>query len=54
VEVIRYMHASGVTHIAECGPGKVLAGLSKRIAADLQGCAITDPQSLAATLESLQ
>jgi [acyl-carrier-protein] S-malonyltransferase len=54
VEVIRYMHASGVNHIAECGPGKVLAGLATRIAADLQGWAIADPQSLAQTLESVK
>ena len=31
VEVINSMAASGVTHVAECGPGKVLAGLTKRI-----------------------
>ncbi|HSQ04348.1 MAG TPA: ACP S-malonyltransferase, partial [Burkholderiales bacterium] len=54
VEVIRSMHASGVRHIAECGPGKVLAGLAKRIVADLQGSAIADPQSLAQTLEAVK
>ena len=39
--------ALGVTHVVECGPGKVLAGLTKRIDAALQGIAITDPASLA-------
>jgi len=54
VEVIRHMAASGVTHVAECGPGKVLAGLTRRIDGNLQGYAITDPQSLAQTLQALQ
>ena len=31
VEVIRHMAKSGVTHVGECGPGKVLAGMTKRI-----------------------
>jgi len=52
VEVIQRMAAEGVTHVAECGPGKVLAGLTRRINGDLQGLAITDPQSLAAALEA--
>lgn len=54
VEVIRHMAASGVTHVAECGPGKVLAGLTRRIDGNLQGYAITDSQSLAQTLQALQ
>ncbi|OGA51817.1 MAG: [acyl-carrier-protein] S-malonyltransferase [Betaproteobacteria bacterium RIFCSPLOWO2_12_FULL_62_58] len=54
VEVIRCMAAAGITHVAECGPGKVLAGLTKRIDGDLQGCAITDPRSLQQTLQALQ
>lgn len=54
VEVIRHMAAAGVTHVAECGPGKVLAGLTRRIDGNLQGYAITDPQSLAQTLQALQ
>ncbi|MDP1718427.1 MAG: ACP S-malonyltransferase [Burkholderiales bacterium] len=54
VEVIRHMAAAGVTHVAECGPGKVLAGLTRRIDGNLQGYAITDPQSLAQTLQELQ
>jgi len=54
VEVIRAMKAQGVTHVVECGPGKVLQGLTRRIDADLTALAITDPASLQATLESLQ
>ncbi len=54
VEIIRYMHAAGVTHIAECGPGKVLAGLAKRIVPGLNGCGVDDPRSLASALESVR
>jgi [acyl-carrier-protein] S-malonyltransferase len=53
VEVVRAMAAAGVTDVVECGPGKVLAGLTRRIDAALRGHAITDPKSLAQTLEAL-
>ena len=54
VEVIRYMAEAGVTHIAECGPGKILAGMTQRIEKNLQSYAITDPASLAQVLEALK
>lgn len=54
VETIQAMKAHGVTHIVECGPGKVLNGLTKRIDRDLVGLAITDPASLQAAIETLQ
>ena len=54
VETIQAMKAQGVTHVVECGPGKVLAGLVKRIDRDLTALSITDPASLQATLETLQ
>lgn len=54
VEVIRHMSGAGVTHVVECGPGRVLAGLSKRIDAALQGFAITDPQSLQQTMQAVK
>ena len=47
------MKAQGVTHVIECGPGKVLAGLTKRIDPELTGLAITDPASLDAALAAV-
>lgn len=52
VETVQAMKAAGVTHVIECGPGKVLAGLVKRIDADLQVLAMTDPASLEAALDA--
>lgn len=46
VECVKAMAARGVTHVFECGPGKVLAPLTKRIADGLQGLALTDRASL--------
>lgn len=53
VETLGAMKALGVTHVVECGPGKVLAGLIKRIDPTLTGLAITDPASLEAALAAL-
>jgi [acyl-carrier-protein] S-malonyltransferase len=46
VECVQAMKARGITHVIECGPGKVLAGMTKRIDADLVGGAMFDPASL--------
>jgi [acyl-carrier-protein] S-malonyltransferase len=54
VEIIHAMQAGGVTHIVECGPGKVLQGLVKRIAPELANFAIYDDASIAQTMEALQ
>ena len=54
VETIQSFAAQGVTHVVECGPGKVLAGMTKRIEAGLQGFAVTDPASLVQTMEALK
>ncbi|MBY0269260.1 MAG: ACP S-malonyltransferase [Burkholderiales bacterium] len=54
VETVRAFAAQGVTHVVECGPGKVLVGLTKRIEGSLQGYAITDPASLQQTMEALR
>ncbi len=47
VEVIRAMQQRGVTHVVECGPGKVLAGMAPRIDASLQAAPLFDPATLA-------
>jgi [acyl-carrier-protein] S-malonyltransferase len=47
VECVQALKASGVTNIVECGPGKVLAGMVKRIDAELTGLPLFDPASLA-------
>ena len=53
VECVHALKARGVTHIIECGPGKVLAGLTKRIDPELVGAALFDPATLAETRELL-
>jgi [acyl-carrier-protein] S-malonyltransferase len=45
-ETIRTLAAQGVTDIVECGPGKVLAGLTRRIDSALNAFAITDGAAL--------
>lgn len=45
--------ARGIEHLVECGPGKVLAGMVKRIDPTLTGLAVFDPASLIETRESL-
>ena len=45
-QCILAMASAGVTQILECGPGKVLAPLSKRISSELQGLALTDRASI--------
>lgn len=47
VEVVQAIRARGITHIIECGPGKVLAGMVKRIDGDAQSTTVFDPSSLA-------
>lgn len=54
VECVRKMAGDGVTHVVECGPGKVLSGLTKRIDGSLVGASIADPASLAETLNLLK
>jgi len=50
VETVQAMAQSGVSHIVECGPGKVLAGLVKRIAPSVQGLSLADRDALEQTL----
>ncbi|WP_431259077.1 ACP S-malonyltransferase [Roseateles chitinivorans] len=46
VEVMQALKARGLTTVIECGPGKVLAGMAKRIDADLVSATVLDPASL--------
>lgn len=46
VECVRHIKAMGINRLVECGPGKVLAGLTKRIDADLTGWSLNDPATL--------
>ncbi len=53
VECVQALKARGATHLVECGPGKVLAGLAKRIDPELVAASIYDPATLAETRELL-
>jgi len=54
VEVIKAIASTGVTHVAECGPGKVLAGMTKRIDGNLHGLALADATSLEQAMQTLR
>jgi [acyl-carrier-protein] S-malonyltransferase len=53
VETIQKMTADGVTRIVECGPGKVLAGLNKRIVKTVETLPVFDPQTLRDAISAL-
>ena len=53
VECVQAIKARGVSCIVECGPGKVLAGLAKRIDPELNGMPLFDPASMAQVKESI-
>jgi [acyl-carrier-protein] S-malonyltransferase len=50
VDVIRYFVDNGVTAIAECGPGKILTGLNRRIDRDIAASCIDSPETLSELL----
>ncbi len=52
IETVQDIARRGVTHVYECGPGKVLAGMTKRIEGSLQGGAIADAASLTDILQT--
>jgi [acyl-carrier-protein] S-malonyltransferase len=54
VETVKRMAQMGVTHVAECGPGRVLAALLKRIDAGLTGFALADRASLEQALAAVR
>ena len=47
VECVQALRSRGLTHIFECGPGKVLAGMVKRIDGEAVSTTVFDPASLA-------
>ncbi len=54
VECVQAIKAHGITTLVECGPGKVLAGMVKRIDAELTGMALYDPATLAEVKGALE
>ena len=54
VETVQKIAGEGISHVVECGPGKVLAGLTKRINDRLISEAIVDQASLDKLLEALK
>lgn len=54
VEIMRAMQAAGITHVFECGPGKVLNGLTKRCADGLAGGAMNDLAGVEAALAAVK
>ena len=53
VEVVQALRARGLTHVLECGPGKVLSSLVKRVDADAVSMTLFDPATLAEARELL-
>ena len=54
VETVQALAARGVTHVVECGPGKALSGMVKRIAPELECLSISDPSALSDGIEALR
>jgi [acyl-carrier-protein] S-malonyltransferase len=53
-QVIQAMSERGVTHVIECGPGKVLGSLTRRIVPALSSLSVSDPASLSQALSAVQ
>ena len=53
-EIIRMMAEQGVTHVVECGPGRVLAGLTRRIVPGVESLALADPATIGEALARLK
>jgi [acyl-carrier-protein] S-malonyltransferase len=52
VERVKNINAQGISDLIECGPGKVLSGLTRRIDKTMQGHAVYDIASLEKTVET--
>jgi len=50
IETIQSFVSLGITHVVECGPGKVLTGLAKRIAPDIEALPLNDADAIAAAI----
>ena len=44
----------GVTHVVECGPGRVLAGMNRRIAEGIEAFALIDSDAIDETMAALK
>ncbi len=53
VDTMLAVKARGITRVVECGPGKVLAGMAKRVDGELEGLSVFDPATLAQAKEAL-
>jgi [acyl-carrier-protein] S-malonyltransferase len=53
VETVQYFGQQGISHNVECAPGKVLAGLNKRIDTNQQAMALNDGEALKSVLAAL-
>jgi [acyl-carrier-protein] S-malonyltransferase len=53
-QIIQAMSERGITHVVECGPGKVLSALTRRIAPGLQSLSVSDPDSLSQALSAVR
>jgi [acyl-carrier-protein] S-malonyltransferase len=51
---VRAMAARGVTHVVECGPGRVLAGMNKRIVDSIESFALIDSDAISETLAAVK
>jgi len=53
-QIIQAMSERGITHVVECGPGKVLSGLTRRIVPGLASLSVSDPVTLGQVLSALR
>jgi [acyl-carrier-protein] S-malonyltransferase len=53
-QIIQAMSERGITHVVECGPGKVLSALTRRIAPGLQSLSVSDPDSVRQALSAVR